>query len=193
MAARIRRPSSRPGPRNDRPDVRFALSYDALKMNGIRRRAVISARRPASMAAWPSLSMTHGPAMSTSGRPPPMRMSPMVMGITERYYIGRKRAGWGDRPSRSSRHGFSRAMNAAGALVLRSGSDERGKERMRPGRLRLEFRMELNGDVPRMAGQFGDLHELAVRRPTRDTQAVLGQGALIQTIELVAMPVPLVN
>ena len=29
--ARTRRPSSRPGPRNDRPEVRLALSYDALK------------------------------------------------------------------------------------------------------------------------------------------------------------------
>ena len=34
IAARMRRPSSRPGPRNERPEVRLALSYDALKMNG---------------------------------------------------------------------------------------------------------------------------------------------------------------
>ena len=30
----MRSPSASPGPRNDRPEVRFALSYDALKMNG---------------------------------------------------------------------------------------------------------------------------------------------------------------
>ena len=47
MAARIRRPSSRPGPRNDVPDVRLALSYDALKMKGTPARRAMAASSPA--------------------------------------------------------------------------------------------------------------------------------------------------
>src|SRR5438045_2857564 len=38
ISASTRNPSSRPGPRNDCPDVRFALSYDALNTNGTERR-----------------------------------------------------------------------------------------------------------------------------------------------------------
>ena len=34
MTASTRSPSVSPGPRNDLPDVRFALSYDALKTKG---------------------------------------------------------------------------------------------------------------------------------------------------------------
>ncbi len=41
-SARIRRPSFSPGPRNDRPEVRFALSYDALKTHGIPARRAMS-------------------------------------------------------------------------------------------------------------------------------------------------------
>ena len=59
---RSRRPSSRPGPRNDAPDVRFALSYDALKTNGhAGARARCRASASAMSTACASLSMTHGP------------------------------------------------------------------------------------------------------------------------------------
>jgi hypothetical protein len=45
-----------------------------------------------------------------------------------------------------------------------AGLDEAGKERMRTRRLGLELRVELDGKVPRMAGQLSNFHELAVRR-----------------------------
>src|SRR5262245_15542780 len=80
--ARIRSPSARPGPRHDRPDVRFALSYDALKMNGTCTRPAIAARRLAISSAWLALSMTHGPPMKTNGWPAPMEMSPIWTGGT---------------------------------------------------------------------------------------------------------------
>ena len=48
MPRSTRRPSVSPGPRNERFDVRFALSYDALKMNGTRSRLVMSVSRLAS-------------------------------------------------------------------------------------------------------------------------------------------------
>src|SRR5829696_2753038 len=87
----MRSPSSTPGPRNERPDVRFALSYDALKINGTPARCAISCSRPASVAACCSLSMTHGPAMSTNGLPPPIERSPNCRGATGELY--RRRVG----------------------------------------------------------------------------------------------------
>jgi hypothetical protein len=70
------------GARNERSDVRFALSYDALKMNGTPARRAMSTSRAASSFACASLSITHGPAMSTSGAPPPIRRSPSWTGVT---------------------------------------------------------------------------------------------------------------
>src|SRR6185503_17908197 len=64
---------------------------------------------------------------------------------------------------------------------------------MRPRRLRLEFRVELNGQVPRMARQLGNLHELAVGRSPGDPQAVLHERSLVQAIELVAVAVALLD
>src|SRR6476646_4060738 len=147
IAARIRRPSCRPGPRNDRPDVRLALSNDALKMNGTPTRALISTSSPARAVAWFSFSMTQGPAISANGFPPPIEMPRSVTAVT----------GSGHRLGRRPRH--------ARHLVAISRIDERPKERMRPCRLRLEFRMELDREVPRMIRQLRDLDELAVRRP----------------------------
>ena len=99
MPASTRSPSSRPGPRNERPDVRLALSYDALKMKGTRARRAISARLPARSTACCSLSMTHGPAMSTNGLPPPIARSPSLTGVTALIIRG----GWAVRSYRRSR------------------------------------------------------------------------------------------
>src|SRR5262245_21992402 len=179
-AASVRSPSSSPGPRNDRIDVRFALSYDALKTNGTRARRAMSARRPASSIACEWLSMTHGPAMSTNGLPPPIVRSPSSSGFT--------------RPIVSSDRLGSRARLRRRARLVQIGRfDEGREERMRARRLRLELRMELHGEVPRMAGQFGDLDELAVGGASRDPQAVLGERLLVQAVELVAMPMALVD
>src|SRR5688500_13745692 len=78
MPERIFNPSSMPGPRNDRSDVRFALSYDALKMSGIPQRDATFASDSAIVDACASLSMTHGPAISARGAPPPMATAPAI-------------------------------------------------------------------------------------------------------------------
>src|SRR6266850_2766070 len=192
IPASTRRPSSRPGPRNDRPDVRFALSYDALKMNGTCRRRVRSASRPARSDACCSLSMTQGPAISTSGLPPPMEISPSLTGFTRDIIRGR------DGPAlpaylRAQRDVASGIAFDVCGLVLIGGGDERREQRMRTRRLRFEFRMELHGEIPRMTGQLGDLDEFAVGRSSGDAQAVLGERALVQAVELVAMTMALVN
>src|SRR5262245_58283507 len=76
--ARIRSPSLSPGPRKDRPDVRLALSYDALNTNGRLRRPAVRASSVAIIVACSSLSITQGPPTKTSGRPSPTGMSPIV-------------------------------------------------------------------------------------------------------------------
>src|SRR6516225_6780526 len=54
---------------------------------------------------------------------------------------------------------------------------------MRLCRLRLELRMKLDGDVPRMVRHLRDLHELAVRRPSGDAKPAIGQRLFVQAVE----------
>ena len=56
-----------PGPRNDLPELRLALSYELLKMNGMPSSAVISFSFPATSICSCSLSTTQGPAMRKNG------------------------------------------------------------------------------------------------------------------------------
>src|SRR5580698_7360389 len=63
IPARILSPRARPGPRNDLPLVRLALSNDALKMRGMPRSAVSPTRCFAIETASASDSSTQGPAM----------------------------------------------------------------------------------------------------------------------------------
>src|SRR4051794_21775735 len=132
-----RTPSTSPGPRNDAPEVRFALSYDALKMKGTPARRGISRSARAASVGCGSLSITPGPALGTR-LPPPMLTPPASTGTTPLpYHRGR---------------GGVRVR----ALVAVARLDEPGKQRVRLQRLRLELGVELYGDVPRMRGQLDD-------------------------------------
>src|ERR1051326_3260562 len=71
MADRISHPSRTPIPRNDRTEVRFALSYEALKMKLTSASAQISAIFLAMRQANFPASIPHGPGKK-SGRSPPM-------------------------------------------------------------------------------------------------------------------------
>src|ERR1051325_974478 len=73
-------PASSPGPRNDVPDVRLALSNDALNTTGTWQRAAISFTASATFKTCAALSMTHGPAMRASGAPPPIDSDPTRTG-----------------------------------------------------------------------------------------------------------------
>src|SRR5262249_25671673 len=44
-----------------------------------------------------------------------------------------------------------------------------------------------------MCGQLDDLHELAIERAPDDLEALLGEGLLVEAVEFVAVPVPLVD
>src|SRR5262245_14226783 len=81
----------------------------------------------------------------------------------------------------------------AGHLVLVARIHERREKRMGARGLRFELRMELYRQVPRMAGHFRNLDEFAVRRPSGNPQAVFGERALVEAVELVAMPMTLVD
>src|SRR5262249_62118881 len=81
-SARPRSPASGPVPRNDAIEVRFALSYDALKMTDTPQRDAISRIAAAVSRACEALSITHGPRMNASGCPPPTEKDPIRTGFT---------------------------------------------------------------------------------------------------------------
>src|SRR5690349_14526890 len=78
-------------------------------------------------------------------------------------------------------------------FVLMAGLDEAGEQRVRLQRFRLELGMELHSHVPGMLRQLHDLDEFAVLGAADNLQSALGQGALVEAVELVAMAVTLVN
>src|ERR1700730_9158815 len=53
--------------------------------------------------------------------------------------------------------------------------------------------MELAAEKPGMVGRLDDFDVILVRSPARDAQAGAGEDFLVVAVELVAMPVPLVN
>ena len=70
--SKIFRPSSSPGPRNPSMDVRFALSNDALKISGTLSSEQVASSFLAIKSVMSPGSITHGPAMSASGRSRPI-------------------------------------------------------------------------------------------------------------------------
>src|SRR5260370_4333075 len=66
---RMRRPSLSPGPRKLLSEVRFALSYEALKTYGTLSVAAMALIEWAILSVCDSLSITHGPAIRKSSAP----------------------------------------------------------------------------------------------------------------------------
>ena len=64
-----------PGPRKLRMEVRFALSYEALKMNGKFSERVTPLMISAMRSACSSLSITHGPAIRKRSPEPTRTLS----------------------------------------------------------------------------------------------------------------------
>src|SRR3990172_7494802 len=147
-------------------------------MNGTPRRKAMVTSSPASRVACSGLSMTHGPAIRANRRSPPMARSPIATGFT---------------PPIVSGDGCGRSPRATLRLVPAGGADEAGEERMRARRPGLELGMELDGQIPGMARQLGDLDELAVWRSAGDPQPVLDERAFVRAVELVAVTMTLVD
>src|SRR5271157_438696 len=173
--ARMRRPSLRPGPRYVPPEVRLALSKDALKTNSPTASRMPRARR----CTCSSLSMTHGPAMSTKGwgapwaRPnAPYSIATGVDRLLPRLFP---------------------ALRQAAPPVLIGGPNERLEQGMRLHGLGLELGMELAAEIPRMIGDLADFDVGLVGRLAGDPQSRGFQPFFIFAIELIAVAVALVD
>src|SRR5207237_143197 len=163
-----------PSPRNDFDELRLALSYDDLKMNGTLTRAQISFRRPTTSICNCSDSTTHGPAMRNRGRCNPT-----------------------SKPQRFMRSGDelrARSYRIAGrdSPALECRVDECDKQRMAAAWIRSEFGMELAAEEPGMARKLdrpvailplGDQRHYRVRRCGIELGAVrIGEASLVPRI-----------
>src|SRR5260221_2760303 len=121
-----------------------------------------------SSAIWRD-STTHGPAIRNKGlsRPTSKPQSFML----------------------SSR---DRGLGLAG-LVLQSGLDERGKQRVAAARGRREFRVELAADEPRMRRQLDHLAQLLALGDAGNAQALVLQALQVLVVDLVPVSVALVD
>src|SRR5258706_2378962 len=138
-------------------------------MNGMPSDAVISFRDSAvSIAIWRD-STTHGPAIRNRGLARPT---------------------W--KPQRFMLSSRDRGLGLAG-LVLQSGLDERGKQRVAAARGRREFRVELAADEPRMRRQLDHLAQLLALGDAGNAQALVLQSLQVLVVDLVAVAVALVD
>src|SRR4029453_1650780 len=137
-------------------------------MNGARAAVVMALRRSATMTACSSFSMAQGPPMRTRGAPPPIVMPPTC---TECGMIAR----------------------LALPLMIQGGPDERGEQRMGIPWPRPELGVELPGHEPRVIGQLDDLHQPLGRPDAGDAQPVLLELAQVVVVNLVAVPVALLD
>src|SRR5712671_2220813 len=85
-----------------------------------------------------------------------------------------------------------RGLGLAG-LVLQSGLDECGEERMAAARGRGEFRVELAADEPRMRRQLDHLAQLLALGDAGNPQALVLQSLQVLVVDLVAVAVALVD
>src|ERR1035441_8289784 len=167
--ARMRSPSFNPGPRYAPTLVRLALSKLALNTN-----SPTAARMPRAMrCTCSSLSMTHGPAISTRRLPKSANS------------IGTGELGMGEQ----------RLLNGrlAPVALLFCRADEALEQRVRLHGLALELGMELAAQIPRMVGELADFDVRIVRRLARDLQARRLQALFVFAIELVAVAMALVD
>ena len=77
--------------------------------------------------------------------------------------------------------------------MLRGGADELAEQRRRPGRARLELRVELAGDEPRVVAQLDVLDQPIVGRDAAEPHPGLGEAVPIGVVDLEPMAVPLVR
>src|SRR4029077_6035746 len=138
---------------------------------------------PSSASAAPtrrfrsSDSTTHGPAMRNGAAPVAKCCATSVASARELglpFGMGGGRAG-------------------PGAMLLARRAHEAGEQRVRPGWTRLELRVELTADEPRVIGQLDDLYERAVGREAGAAHAVFGEHVAIGVRNLVAMAMPLAD
>src|SRR6185437_11341110 len=172
--SRISSPFSIPSPRNDFPELRFALSYDDLKMNGIASSRVISLSFPATSIWSCSLSTTQGPAMRKKGRSRPASNPQSFMGSR----------------GRAADHLQPRLLDALLVLLQRR-LDERDEERMSRPRRRGEFGVVLAAEEPRMVGELRHLGEVLGLRLRTDREPRRLEPRHVMVVHLIPVAVTL--
>ena len=135
---------------------------------------------------------TRGRVASSSAitRSATARSSPGGLGIAQ---SSRKQVERRPSRQRASRLDGERAAPTRARAALEGRADEPAEERRRPRRARLELRVELARDEPRMVGQLDDLDEPALLERARDDEPVLDELVAELVVDLVAVPVALVD
>src|SRR4051794_5960967 len=134
------RPSCIPGPRNEAPELRFALSYEDLNTNGTCNAAQMSFNVPATSICNCSDSTTHGPAIRNRGRCNPASNPHSCISSERRDKLGYRRS--------------RRAVVLVALLPHQRRADEPEKQGMTPARIGREFGVELTAEEPRVLRQF---------------------------------------
>src|SRR5262249_52894590 len=147
------------------------LSKEALKMYGTPQSRAILISAAAMCRAWDSLSITHGPAMSAKGAPPPMDKSRPMSTLRVRLEPG----------------------SALGLPELFAGTDEAPEEGMGEHRLRFELGMELAGEEVGVVRDFHDFNEATIRGFPGHPQTLLHHDVEIVPIHLVPVTMPLTD
>src|SRR5215472_1130161 len=161
-SARMSRPSSSPGPRNESLEERLALSKEDLKTMRARVSSPITFSLAAILRLWARDSMTHGPAKKRGAFPPPISYPGAIE--TVRESITRQDIG---PPARSEALRLCRPLCALADVLLRQpglsllllprgamragGTDEVLEERVADKRLGLELGVKLAAQEPGMA------------------------------------------
>src|SRR5471030_3104595 len=125
-----------------------------------------------------SLSITHGPAISTSGLPWPMELNSTGTRVL------RLRPQFGVHPQIGCQAFLTEFLGRA---------DEGFEQRVRLHGLGFELGVELAAQIPRVPRNLTDLHVGIVRSFASDPQAGGFQKVLVFAVELVAVAVPLIN
>src|SRR5688500_18319633 len=164
-------PSSRPGPRAAPGLERFALSKLALKTMRPGTRSARRARCSPTRTLSASASSTHGPAMRNSASRGNTKL--MSVGCFDERAI--------------------RVRLRGNTLLAKGRGNEPGEQRMRPRGARLQLRVELAADEPRMVSQLHDLDERPVRTQPAESKSLLDEHVAILIRDLVPMAMALAH
>src|SRR5512142_424048 len=199
-SARMSRPSSSPGPRKDVIADRLALSNDDLKtiFAPVFSETARIFRAMASECLRDSI--TQGPAKKSGGAPPPVA-KPRAISIREEAIAGESMRKPGSLAPPATPSGPVRSHSrllGRGRVRFRldrravrlGGPDEIAEKRVTRERLRLQLRVELAAEEPRVVVvDLDDLDELLVGRHPGERETVLFELGEVLLVDLVTVPV----
>jgi hypothetical protein len=188
-------PPRGPDPRYDVPELRFALSYDDLKMNGTPSAAQVSFSAPAT-SIWSCCdSTTQGPAIRNSGCSSP---ASKPQSLIARGQLARFSARFARRACQTDAnelcHSVGRAFDGRAPLPRECRPDESDEQRMAAPRVRRELGMELTAEEPGMVRELDHLAKVAcdlASRPCADRETRRLEPRQVMVVHFVAVPMAL--